>query len=85
MTANFAYALTAMDEIAKWQIQDGRLFEELVFANLPYAIVITLIIYTIGQMATWFAPALIAWKNMTVTEAPVSSVAFAIGRPFWFY
>lgn len=70
MTANFAYALTAMDEIAKWQIQDGRLVWESVFANLPYsAIVITLIIYTIGQMATWFAPALIAWKNMTVTKA----------------
>ncbi len=70
VAANFAYALTAMDEIAKWQIQDGRLVWDSVFANLPYtAIVITLVLYTLGQMATWFAPALIAWKNMTVTKA----------------
>lgn len=68
--ANFAYAFTAMDEIAKWQIQDGRLVWDSVFNNLPYtAIALTLVIYTVGQMATWFAPALIVWKNMSVTKA----------------
>ena len=56
--------------MSQWEIVDGRLNWDSVYANFPWtAAVVTVMVYAIGQMATWFSPALVAWKNMTVGKA----------------
>ena len=70
LVANYLYIFMAVDEVSQWQVVDGRLNWDSVYANFPWsAAVVTVIIYALGQMATWFAPALVTWKNMTVGKA----------------
>lgn len=68
--ANYIYLLTAMDAISQWQVKDGQIVWESVAQHFPWtAAILTILCYLAGQMATWFAPALVAWKNMTVGKA----------------
>lgn len=70
LVANYLYIFMAVDEVSQWQVVDGRLNWDSVYANFPWsAAVVTVIIYALGQMATWFAPALVTWKNMAVGKA----------------
>lgn len=70
LIANYAYIFLAMDDVSQWKIVDGRLDWASVYANFPWtAAVVTVLVYALGQMATWFAPALVTWKNMTVGKA----------------
>lgn len=70
LLANFAYTYLAIDDIRHWQIADNRLVWSSVWEHMPWtAMIVTVIIFASGQMATWFAPMLIAWKNMTVGKA----------------
>lgn len=70
LVANYLYIFMAIDEVSQWQVVDGRLNWDSVYANFPWsAAVVTVIIYALGQMATWFAPALVTWKNMAVGKA----------------
>ena len=70
LAANFAYTYLAIDYILQWEIVDNRLVWSSVWENMPWtAFIVTIGIFGSGQMATWFAPMLIAWKNMTVGKA----------------
>ena len=70
LIANYAYIFLAVDQVSQWEIVDGRLNWDSVYANFPWtAAVVTVMVYAIGQMATWFSPALVAWKNMTIGKA----------------
>lgn len=70
LVANFAHTYLALDSIRQWQVVDGHLVWSSVWANIPWtAYIVTFIIFVSGQMATWFAPMLVAWKNMTVGKA----------------
>lgn len=70
LVANYLYIFMAVDEVSQWQVVDGRLNWDSVYANFPWsAAVVTVIIYALGQMATWFAPAMVTWKNMAVGKA----------------
>lgn len=70
LAANFAYTLLAIDHIRQWEVVDGRLLWSSVWAHMPWtAFIVTAVVFIGGQMATWFAPMLIAWKNMTVGKA----------------
>ena len=70
LVANYAYVFFAVDYVSQWKVIDGRLDWASVLDNFPWtAAIITVIIYALGQMATWFAPALVTWKNMTVGKA----------------
>lgn len=70
LVANYLYIFMAVDEVSQWQVVDGRLNWDSVYANFPWsAAVVTVIIYALGQMATWFAPTLVTWKNMAVGKA----------------
>mgnify|MGYP001028294933 FL=1 len=70
LVANYIYLLTAMDEMSQWQVSNGEIVCQSVLDHFPWtAAIITLLCYTAGQMATWFAPALVAWKNMTLGKA----------------
>ena len=70
LVANYLYIFMAVDEVSQWQVVDGRLNWDSVYANFPWsAAVVTVIIYALGQMAIWFAPALVTWKNMAVGKA----------------
>ncbi len=70
LIANYAYVFLAVDDVSQWKIVDGRLDWASVYAHFPWtAAIVTLIFYALGQMATWFAPALVTWKNMTVGKA----------------
>ncbi len=70
LVANYLYIFMAVDEVSQWQVVDSRLNWDSVYANFPWsAAVVTVIIYALGQMATWFAPALVTWKNMAVGKA----------------
>lgn len=70
LVANYLYIFMAIDEVSQWQVVDGRLNWDSVYANFPWsAAVVTVIIYALGQMATWFAPALVTRKNMAVGKA----------------
>ena len=64
LAADFVYAVMAADSISKWEIVNDRLVWETVWPNFPWvAVGCALLVYVIGQMATWFAPALVAWKT----------------------
>lgn len=70
LVANYLYIFMAVDEVSQWQVVDGRLDWDSVYANFPWsAAIVTVIIYALGQMATWFAPVLVTWKNMAVGKA----------------
>ena len=70
LAADFVYAVMAADSISKWEIVNDRLVWETVWPNFPWvAVGCALLVYIIGQMATWFAPALVAWKNMPAGKA----------------
>lgn len=70
LVANYLYIFMAVDEVSQWQVVDGRLDWGSVYANFPWsAAIVTVIIYALGQMATWFAPVLVTWKNMAVGKA----------------
>lgn len=70
LLANYAYIFLAVNDVSQWKIVDGHLDWLSVYANFPWtAIIVTAVIYTLGQMATWFAPALVTWKNMTAGKA----------------
>lgn len=70
LVANYIYIFMAMDEVSQWKIIDGRLDWASVQANFPWsAVIVTVVVYALGQMATWFAPALVTWKNMAVGKS----------------
>ena len=70
LVANYLYIFMAVDEVSQWQVVDGRLNWDSVYAYFSWpAAGVTVIIYALGQMATWFAPALVTWKNMAVGKA----------------
>ena len=70
LVANYIYIFMAMDEVSQWKIIDGRLDWASVRANFPWsAVIVTVVVYALGQMATWFAPALVTWKNMAVGKS----------------
>ena len=70
LIANYLYIFMAVDEVSQWKVVDGRLDWASVYANFPWsAAIVTVVVYALGQMATWFAPALVTWKNMTVGKS----------------
>lgn len=70
VSANFAFTFLALDTMRQWQLQNGDLVWSTVWNNMPwFALIVTVIIFTAGQMATWFAPMLVGWKNMKVGKA----------------
>lgn len=70
LAANFAYSYLALEDMRQWQVANNRLVWSSVWAHMPWAaIIVAFCIFVAGQMATWFAPMLIGWKNMTVGKA----------------
>ena len=70
LAANFAYSYLALDYMRQWEVANNRLVWSSVWAHMPWSAIIgAFVIFVSGQMATWFAPMLIGWKNMTVGKA----------------
>ena len=70
VTVNALYGWLSADEISQWTIQNDRLVWSSVLEHFPYdALIVVLLIYVPGLMATWFAPMLVAEKNMVWGKA----------------
>ncbi len=70
LAAQFGYTMLAVDSMQQWQIADNRLVWDSVWANFPYAgVIVAVLLYLLGQMVTWFAPALIVFKKQALTKA----------------
>ncbi len=76
-------SLLARDELAHWQVVDGRVDPASIAGNVPWdALLLALGAYTPILMLTWFAPQLVAWHRQTVGKAMFFSL-FACWRNRW--
>lgn len=70
MLANDIYAWGARSSIQQWEMINDRLVWESVWSNFPWlTISVTLLVFIVAQMLTWFAPMLVEEKNMPLKKA----------------
>lgn len=63
-------SLLAADELAQWQLVDGKIDSNSAAQNFPWdAMVAAGIAYVPILMVTWFAPQLVAWHRVPVAKA----------------
>jgi MFS family permease len=63
-------SLLAADELANWQLVDGKIDSTSAAQNFPWdAIVAAGLAYVPILMVTWFAPQLVAWHRLPVAKA----------------
>lgn len=63
-------SLLAADELANWQLVDGKIDSTTAAQNFPWdAIVAAGLAYVPILMVTWFAPQLVAWHRLPVAKA----------------
>lgn len=75
--------LLAADDLARWNVVDGKIDPVSAAQNFPWAAVVTaLVLYTPILMLTWFAPQLVAWHGSPVGKALFFSF-FACWRNRW--
>lgn len=76
-------SLLARDELANWQVVEGRVDPASIAGNVPWdALLLALAAYTPILMLTWFAPQLVAWHRHSVGKAMFFSL-FACWRNRW--
>lgn len=76
-------SLLARDELANWQVIEGRVDPASIAGNVPWdALLLALGAYTPILMLTWFAPQLVAWHRQPVGKAMFFSL-FACWRNRW--
>jgi type IV secretory pathway VirB3-like protein len=77
---------TLVDNGVLWQAMTGRLNPEQLQTRLQdpavfYALATSFFVYGIGYLISWFSPALVFWRKMSVLKA-LSLSAFAVCR-YW--